>query len=80
MDTIRTKRHRKLIEILVIERKKRKIMQTDLARKIKRSQTWIARIENGGRRIDVVEFLLLVEALGLDAAKIIRIVRDAGRD
>ena len=80
MDTIRTKRHRTLIEILRSERTKRRISQEQLARKLKKSQTWIARVEGHGRRIDVVEFLTLCELLDLDAAKMIRKIQAAGRD
>ena len=66
MATIRTKRHEQLIEAIVAERKKAGIRQVPLAKKLKRSQTWIARIESGERRIDVIEFLELAEAIGFD--------------
>lgn len=80
VDTIRTKQHRTLIDILVATRKRRKVSQVQLARKLKHSQTWVARVESGGRRIDVVEFLRLTDALGLDPAKIIRAMRNAGNE
>jgi HTH-type transcriptional regulator/antitoxin HipB len=71
VETIRTKRHKRLIEILIAERKAAGIRQVQLAKKLKRSQTWIARIEMGGRRIDVVEFLDLAEAIGFNAPKLV---------
>lgn len=71
METIRTKRHKRLIEVLSAERKAAGIRQVDLAKKLKRSQTWIARIESGGRRVDVVEFLELAEAIGFNAPKLV---------
>jgi transcriptional regulator with XRE-family HTH domain len=71
VETIRTKRHKRLIEVLIAERKAASIRQVQLAKQLKRSQTWIARIESGGRRIDVVEFLELAEAIGFNAPKLI---------
>lgn len=67
MKTIRSKRHKRLIELVVAERKRAGIRQVALAKKIKRSQTWIARTESGERRLDVVELLDLAEAIGFDA-------------
>lgn len=71
VETIRTKRHKRLVEAIVAARKKAGIRQVPLAKKLKRSQTWIARIESGERRIDVVEFLDLAEAIGFDAPKLL---------
>jgi HTH-type transcriptional regulator/antitoxin HipB len=69
--TIHSKRHKRLVQILIDERKKAGIRQVELAQRLKRSQTWVARMEGRGRRIDVVEFLALAEIIGFDAAKII---------
>jgi transcriptional regulator with XRE-family HTH domain len=71
VETIRTKRHKRLIEVVIAERKAAGIRQVQLAKKLKRSQTWIARIESGERRLDVVEFLELADAIGFNAPKLI---------
>jgi len=65
---------------LAAQRKKLNVSQTELARNLRKSQTWVARIERHGRRIDVVEFLSLCEELGLDPVKLIRQIRDTARD
>jgi DNA-binding XRE family transcriptional regulator len=70
--TIRTKRHQQLIEILVAERKRRGITQVGLAEQLGVSQTWIVRLESGGRRLDVVEFMALAEVIGFSPVKIIK--------
>jgi transcriptional regulator with XRE-family HTH domain len=72
VDTIRTKRHKQLIEILIAERKKARIKQTQLAKQLGRSQTWVARMESGGRRIDVVEYLALAKVIGFNPVKVIK--------
>jgi transcriptional regulator with XRE-family HTH domain len=71
VETIRTKRHKRLVEVLLAERKAAGIRQVELAKRLKRSQTWIARIESGGRRVDIVEFLELAEAIGFNAPKLV---------
>lgn len=46
--------------------------QRDLAAKIGRDQGMIARIESAQRRVDLVELIELLSALGRDPAKEIR--------
>jgi hypothetical protein len=48
-----------------------------LAKKLKRSQTWIARLESGERRLDVIELIDLAEAIGFDAPAVVAIVQQA---
>jgi transcriptional regulator with XRE-family HTH domain len=73
--TIRNKRHKRLIELVLAERKQAGIRQVQLAKKLKRSQTWIARVESGERRLDVIELIELAEAIGFDAPGIVETVQ-----
>lgn len=66
MKTIATKRHKRLIELLTDERKAHGLRQDGLAHALRKQQVWVSRIESGERRIDVVEFLMLAEAIGFD--------------
>jgi ribosome-binding protein aMBF1 (putative translation factor) len=75
--TIYSKRHKRLIELVTAERKQAGIRQVQLAKKLKRSQTWIARLEGGERRLDVVELIDLAEAIGFDAPGIVAIVQQS---
>lgn len=45
--------------------------QADLADRLGEYQSFIARLESGQRRVDVVEFIRLAEILGFDPAKAI---------
>ena len=45
--------------------------QADLAGRLGEYQSFVARIESGQRRIDVVEFLDLADALAFDPARAI---------
>jgi transcriptional regulator with XRE-family HTH domain len=75
--TIHSKRHKRLIELVTAERKQAGIRQVQLAKKLKRSQTWIARLEGGERRLDVIELIDLAEAIGFDAPAVVAIVQQA---
>ena len=43
----------------------------ELAARLRRPQSWVSKVENGERRIDVVEFLEVTEALGCPAVDIL---------
>jgi transcriptional regulator with XRE-family HTH domain len=52
-------------------RKAAKLSQAELASRLKTSQTAIARIESGERRIDVVEFIDLARVLKIDPREVL---------
>jgi transcriptional regulator with XRE-family HTH domain len=64
-------RYRALIEQLVAERKQQGLSQQALAERLGRHQQFVSRYEIGERRLDVVEFIDVAKALGLDPAKLI---------
>ena len=64
-----TKRHQALVNLLIQKREAAGITQADLAAKLGEYQSFVARLESGQRRVDVVEFLNIAEALGFDPAK-----------
>jgi transcriptional regulator with XRE-family HTH domain len=66
-----TRKHTQLRKLLTQARKDAKLTQTTLAQRLNRRQAYISRIERGERRIDVVEFLDLAHAIGLNPAKFI---------
>ncbi len=65
-------RRTKLAELLAQQRLKKGMTQAEVARALKRYQPFIANIESGQRRVDVVELLELAEVIGLDVSKLIR--------
>jgi transcriptional regulator with XRE-family HTH domain len=76
--TLGSKRHRILIALLIERRKAAGMTQAQLAERVGKSQSFIARLESGKRRIYVVELLMLAEVLGFDAGKVVAAVRKAG--
>lgn len=69
--TLGSPRHRALIDLLIQKREAAGLTQADLAERLGEYQSFVARLESGERRIDVVEFLELADVLGFDAAKAI---------
>jgi transcriptional regulator with XRE-family HTH domain len=70
--TLRSARHQALIALIVEKRKRAGLTQSDLAKKLRQYQSYVARIESGQRRIDVVEFLEIAEAIGFDPRDALR--------
>jgi ribosome-binding protein aMBF1 (putative translation factor) len=73
--TLGSARHKALYALIVAERKKAKLQQAKLAKKIKQHQSFVARLESGQRRIDVVEFLELAEAIGFDPIRALKKIK-----
>lgn len=69
--TLGTKRHKALIDFLVSRRDTLKMSQAQLASRLGEYQSFVARLESGDRRVDVVELIKLGEILGFDPAKVI---------
>lgn len=63
MKTLGSARHRALIAYLTEARERAGLTQTELAEKLGEYQSFVARLESGQRRVDVVEFLELAEIL-----------------
>jgi transcriptional regulator with XRE-family HTH domain len=61
-----------LCALMVAARKQAGLTQHELARRLKRPQSFVAKYEGGERRIDVVEFVTIVRAIGADPLKLLR--------
>jgi transcriptional regulator with XRE-family HTH domain len=58
--------HKRFRKLLVQARKQNGITQADLAKRLKRPQSFVSKYERGERRLDVVEFGDVAKALGVD--------------
>jgi transcriptional regulator with XRE-family HTH domain len=57
--------------MLVAARKAVGMTQNDLAVKLGRKQSYVSKFERGERRLDLVEFLEVAEALGIDVLRFV---------
>jgi transcriptional regulator with XRE-family HTH domain len=75
--TLFTEPYRVMLRALVDARLAAGLRQVDLAERLQKPQSFVSKFENGERRIDVVEFLMVVQALGADPNPILADVGDA---
>jgi transcriptional regulator with XRE-family HTH domain len=66
-----------LREHLVAARHAADLSQQQLAKKLDRPQSFVAKYENGERRIDLVELFEIARVLNVDARRITRAVANA---
>jgi transcriptional regulator with XRE-family HTH domain len=68
--SLRSAEYARLVATLVAARKNADVRQQALAEKLGRPQSFIAKYEGGERRIDLIEFVAIVRALGADPIKL----------
>lgn len=69
--SLRTPRQILLQSLLVEARKAKGLTQAELADALGKPQSFVAKYENGERRIDVIEFVDITAALGLAASDLL---------
>lgn len=79
--SLRTPRHQALIEGLRALRAEAGLTQQELADRLGKPQSYVAKTEVAERRIDVVEFVAWLEALGkgAQAPGLVEVIRAAPR-
>ncbi|MDO8297291.1 MAG: helix-turn-helix transcriptional regulator [Caulobacter sp.] len=55
-----------MLAVLVAARRDAGVTQIELARRLGRTQSFISQIERGVRRLDVIEFYAIAQALKID--------------
>ncbi|MGX9182131.1 helix-turn-helix domain-containing protein [Mesorhizobium sp. BHbdii] len=73
--SLRSPRHQRFLDQLISLRKASGLTQTQVAEKLGRPQSFVAKYEGGERRLDVVEFLDVTAALGVDPCEILSKLR-----
>jgi transcriptional regulator with XRE-family HTH domain len=61
-----------LRELLVAARDKAGLTQQKLAKRLGKTQSFVAKYEGGERRLDVVEFVVIAQALGANPARMLK--------
>lgn len=62
---------------LIATRKASGLTQADLAKRLKCHQSFVARLESGQRRIDVVELIVIAREIGFNLTELIDSVEQA---
>jgi transcriptional regulator with XRE-family HTH domain len=61
-----------MIELLVAAREGAGLTQQQLADRLEKPQSFVAKYEGGERRIDLIEFIAIARVLGFDPAGAVR--------
>lgn len=72
MKSLRSADHARLISLLTAAREKAGLTQQQLADRLGKPQSFVAKYEGGERRIDVIEFLAISRALDLEPGRAVR--------
>ena len=71
-DSVFTDQYERFREILVQARRDASMTQVELAESLDRPQSFVSKYERGERRLDVVEFLEVTKAIGVNSISIIK--------
>lgn len=75
MSSIHDPRYIGLIKSLIWIREERKVTQVQLATRLKKPQSYIAKVENLDRRIDIIELYDWLEALSFNLSDFIHLLK-----
>ena len=75
--SIHTPAYKVLVDLLIDARKAAGLTQQELAHRLGRPQSFIAKLEGRERRIDLLEFLSISRVLGIDPCDAVRRVERA---
>ncbi|MGO4742840.1 helix-turn-helix domain-containing protein [Serratia quinivorans] len=78
MTSVYSTEYQLVIKTLRDARIEKGITQTKLAEALGRPQSFIAKVENGERKLDVVEFAVIARLLGVDAGAVIERIGGRG--
>jgi transcriptional regulator with XRE-family HTH domain len=57
---------------MIAARKNAGLTQHDVAKRLRKPQSFVAKYEGGERRIDVVEFIAIMRVIGSDPVRLLR--------
>lgn len=66
--------HRSLVAYIIAERKRANLTQAEVAAQLGRHQSFVATVESGQRRIDIVDLFDLGQAIGFDPIDAVHVI------
>ena len=70
--SIYSDKSKKLQELLIEARADAGLTQQQLAKKLGKHQSFVAKYEGGERRLEMVEFMEICKAIGVDSTKLMK--------
>ena len=72
MKSVFTDAYKVLLQHLISARKSANITQQELANRLRKPQSFVSKYENGERRLDIIEFLIISRHIGIDPYQLIQ--------
>jgi transcriptional regulator with XRE-family HTH domain len=69
MKSVHTDAYKVVIQSLKQARQRARLTQQQLAERLDKPQSFVAKYENGERRVDVAEFIAIARAIGADPVR-----------
>ena len=69
--TIYTREYAVVLRLLREARKEAGLTQTELAKKLKQSQSFVTKVERGDRRLDIIQLRTMCQTFGLTLAEFV---------
>jgi transcriptional regulator with XRE-family HTH domain len=66
-----SEKYRCLRSLLIEARRSRRLTQAEVAKRLDRPQSFVSKYESGERRLDVIEFLEVAAALGVEGEELL---------
>ncbi len=76
MASVYSDEYQRVINALKKARKERGITQAQLAESLGKPQSFIAKVESGERRLDVVEFVYLARMIGVNTNEVLDSIKN----
>jgi transcriptional regulator with XRE-family HTH domain len=73
--SVHTKNYARFLQLLVEVRKNAGVTQEQVAERLNRHQSFVSKYENGERRVDLIEFLEIAEAIGFDPVSFMKTIQ-----
>lgn len=77
--SVHSERHKLVASAIAGQRGSKGLSQAQVARALGRHQPFIANIESGGRRVDLVELLDIAAIIGLDVQALVEALQQQGK-
>ena len=71
MRSLHTPAYTAYVEVLIDTRKRAGLTQQELAKRIRKPQSFVSKYERRERRLDVPEFIAIAKAIGVSSAKLV---------
>ncbi|MDG4882431.1 helix-turn-helix transcriptional regulator [Mesorhizobium sp. WSM4884] len=75
--SVHSERHRMIAAALASHRRAKGLSQAEVAKVLGRHQPFVANIESGERRVDLVELMDIAKIIDLDVVALVRSLQDS---